>query len=232
MTWLAWRLHGFEVRFVLAMAALFAVLLVPGRLVVATDLSRDVKILATAPVFPVGLLAIVAPALLGMFLGAPLVAADLEAGTHRLAWMQSVSRQRWLLVHVALVLGASIAALALVGAALDWALQPLFARAEPPTQAGLFDAIAILPAAYAVFAVGLGVALGALTQRVPVAMFLALVLFTTVRVFVANTLRPNFRAPGSLDPFWTLQAVEAGIFVALGALLLAAAWWQVTRRLT
>ena len=43
------------------------------------------------------------PALLGMFWGAPLVARELDAGTHRLAWNQSVTRYRWLSVKLVLV---------------------------------------------------------------------------------------------------------------------------------
>jgi ABC-type transport system involved in multi-copper enzyme maturation permease subunit len=34
------------------------------------------------------------PALLGMFWGAPLIARELESGTYRLAWTQSVTRRR------------------------------------------------------------------------------------------------------------------------------------------
>src|SRR4051794_26413764 len=36
------------------------------------------------------------PALVGVFWGAPLVARELETGTHRLVWNQTVSRGRWL----------------------------------------------------------------------------------------------------------------------------------------
>ena len=36
------------------------------------------------------------PALIGVFWGAPLIARELEAGTHRLVWNQSVTRTRWL----------------------------------------------------------------------------------------------------------------------------------------
>ena len=43
------------------------------------------------------------PALIGMFWGAPLIARELETGTFRLAWTQSVSRIRWLLVKLGLV---------------------------------------------------------------------------------------------------------------------------------
>ena len=49
----------------------------------------------------------------GAFWGAPLVARELEAGTHRLAWNQSVTRTRWLATK--LVVTALAAALA-VGA--------------------------------------------------------------------------------------------------------------------
>ena len=35
------------------------------------------------------------PALIGIFWGAPLVARELETGTFRLAWNQSVTRTRW-----------------------------------------------------------------------------------------------------------------------------------------
>ena len=40
---------------------------------------------------------ILLPALVGMFVGAPLLARELEHGTHRFAWTQSVTRRRWLL---------------------------------------------------------------------------------------------------------------------------------------
>jgi hypothetical protein len=38
-----------------------------------------------------------------MFWGAPLIARELETGTFRLAWTQSVNRMRWLLVKMGLV---------------------------------------------------------------------------------------------------------------------------------
>jgi len=44
------------------------------------------------------------PALIGLFWGAPLVARELETGTHRLVWNQTVSRGRWLAVRAAMQL--------------------------------------------------------------------------------------------------------------------------------
>ena len=43
------------------------------------------------------------PALIGACWGAPLVARELETGTFRLAWNQSVTRTRWLAVKLAVV---------------------------------------------------------------------------------------------------------------------------------
>jgi hypothetical protein len=299
VSWLAWRLHGPEVRFAGGVAAVAAALVVASRIVLSSGAGRDVKIWAAIPVFPVLFLVIVAPALLGMFLGAPLVATELEGGTYRLAWAQSVSRRRWLMVHVGLVLGGAVGAMAVAGAAMEWGLAPLIdlqvaapTQAEASLQPGMFDAIAIVPAAYAAFAVALGVALGTFTRRTVVAMFLVLVLFTAVRAGIAAGVRPNYEPPlrtiasvsdkGSRGPsvppgayivgshvldsagreldmgvgavscaraadcagyrvatdyqpadrFWTFQLVEAGIYAALGALLLGLTYWRVVRRLT
>ena len=40
------------------------------------------------------------PALLGMVLGVPLVASEIQQRTNRLAWTQSITRTRWLLVKI------------------------------------------------------------------------------------------------------------------------------------
>ena len=56
------------------------------------------------------MLSSVVPALIGIFWGAPLVARELETGTFRLAWTQSVTRTRWLAVKLAVLgLGSVIA---------------------------------------------------------------------------------------------------------------------------
>ena len=57
-----------------------------------------------------------APALIGAFWGAPLVARELEAGTHRLVWNQSVTRTRWLATKLGLT--AAVAAAAVGGLTL------------------------------------------------------------------------------------------------------------------
>src|SRR6185369_4964630 len=58
--------------------------------------------------FAAGLVVIVVPALIGAFWGAPLIAREFEAGTHRLVWTQSISRNRWLAGKLAVVGTATI----------------------------------------------------------------------------------------------------------------------------
>ena len=48
---------------------------------------------------------ILVPPLVGMFLGAPLVASELERGTFRLVWTQSVTRLRWMVGKVGAQMG-------------------------------------------------------------------------------------------------------------------------------
>jgi hypothetical protein len=52
--------------------------------------------------------------LVGALWGAPLIAAELSAGTHRLAWTQSVTRTRWLLSKLLVAGGATVAVIGLL----------------------------------------------------------------------------------------------------------------------
>ena len=57
------------------------------------------------------------PLFVGLFFGAPLVAREVEHGTHRLVWTQGVTRTRWALAKFGLV-GAAVLVLAIGYAAL------------------------------------------------------------------------------------------------------------------
>ena len=55
------------------------------------------------------LVILIAPAIIGIFWGAPLIARELETGTCRLAWNQSITRTRWLTVKLVLIGVAAMA---------------------------------------------------------------------------------------------------------------------------
>jgi hypothetical protein len=71
------------------------------------------------------LLVIAVPALIGVFWGAPLVAHELETGTFRLAWTQSVTRRRWLATKLAIVGTASMIIGGLLALMASWWANPI-----------------------------------------------------------------------------------------------------------
>ena len=68
----------------------------------------------------VGVLFVVLPLLVGLFWGAPLVAREVEHGTHRLVWTQGVSRRHWALVKFGLVGAVTLIVAAVYGLGLSW----------------------------------------------------------------------------------------------------------------
>jgi len=143
-----------------------------------------------------------APALLGAFWGAPLVARELEAGTHRLVWTQSVTRRRWLATRLGLALVTAAAAMGVLALAVTWWASPLDG-AQSETQGSLpfrltpvaFGMRGIVPVAYGVFAVALGVAVGALLRRSLAEMAVTLGVYVFVQVAVPIWVRPYLIPP-------------------------------------
>ncbi len=141
------------------------------------------------------------PALLGAFIGAPLVARELEAGTHRFLWTQGVTRQRWFAYTSGVALGAALIAGSLhaliAGAWLDTTNTVTGERLSQ-----LYDFQGIVPIAASVFAVAVGVACGVVIRRTVPAMAATLGIFVAVRVSTAILLRPRFAAVKTIEvPF-------------------------------
>lgn len=155
------------------------------------------------------------PALLGVLWGAPLVAGEFEAGTQDLIWTQSVTRRRWMATNigwaivVAIVWGAALTIL------VSWWRIPengLFDRMSP----GSFDIQGVVPIAYSVLAMALGVTAGLLLRRVVPAVTTALVAFIALRVLVGLFLRQHFIAP---------VTSRLPMSVSDGSGPIAHAWW-------
>jgi hypothetical protein len=143
-------------------------------------------------------------ALIGMFWGAPLVARELETGTCRLAWTQSVTRTRWLAVKLTLIGLTATAVTGLLSLAVTWWSYPIdMANARPAADAGLalparfapliFGSRGIAPIGYAAFAFLFGVAAGVVVRRTLPAMGLALAVLAGVQVLIPAVLRPHYR---------------------------------------
>lgn len=195
MTWLTWR------QFRSAAAVAFAVLAV-GAVLLATSpaggyLSHDhlLKFLGT---FMVGV-----PALLGAFWGAPLIAGELESGTYRLAWTQSVTRTRWLGTKVAIVGGTGVAVSGLLSLGLTlWSSN---AVNQDRFGSAMFGERGIAPMGYAAFGLAVGITAGLLIRRTLPAMATTLVAFLLARIAVQSWVRPHFATPVKLSAALSAQ---------------------------
>lgn len=113
----------------------------------------------------------VSPLLIGMFLGAPLLAREYEAGTLRFAWTQGTGRLRWAATQFALLAAATAAVTCGLAALAGWATQPFAALGYVSRwQAGQFDTTVITAVGWAVAAFALGTLLGAVIKRTVTAM--------------------------------------------------------------
>jgi hypothetical protein len=73
------------------------------------------------------LMLLAVPALVGVFVGAPLLARELETGTFRFAWTQGCGRLRWAVAKLALLAIAVTAAASAFSLLFSWYYQPFFA---------------------------------------------------------------------------------------------------------
>jgi hypothetical protein len=286
MTWLVWRQHRWEA----ALGGLFLGLLAAasmrskiqldgiahqlqvegcpagfigglfnGGLTCQTLAQQRIQHLSSTPRY-LYLAVIVLPALVGLFVGAPLLAREFEQGTHRLVWTQGITRLHWLTTKLGLLLSAVVLASGIAALLGIW-YRATVDRNATPFQG--FDAQGPVLIAYALFAVALAITAGALIRRTLPAMLVTLVCFVAARVFVADWGRPRFLSPlvdsgrvrtakdwylqyggyvdghGNVvqhnlyqpdDRFWLFQSIEAAIFLALAAALIALTIWWVRSR--
>jgi hypothetical protein len=134
------------------------------------------------------------PALLGMFWGAPLVARELETGTYRLAWTQTVTRRRWLWARVAVVGAGALAVAGVASGLVSWWFEPLDAVNLNRIDPSVFTERGVVAIGYAGFAFAFGVAAGVLTRRTLPAMAATLLGYVAARIAVTVWLRPHLLA--------------------------------------
>jgi ABC-type transport system involved in multi-copper enzyme maturation permease subunit len=211
MTWLAWRQFRTQAAVALgALGLLAVVILITGlRLRHLYDSSGiatcgahgDCEALKQAFVSHdtllqnlLGPILLAVPVVIGMFWGAPLLGRELESGTYRLAWTQSITRVRWLAVKVLLVGLASIAAAEIVSLLVTWWSAPIDHVNMNRLTPSVFDRRGIVAIGYTAFAFALGLTAGALIRRTLPAMASTLVAFVIVRVLV-NGQRAHLQAP-------------------------------------
>jgi hypothetical protein len=140
----------------------------------------------------VGLLLLILPMLVGMFWGAPLIAREVEHGTHRLVWTQGISRLRWATTKIGLVSTGVLVITAIYAGMLTWWITPVIQTSGQRFNYIFFDIHGIVVFGYVVFALALGVFAGAVTGRLLPAMATTVVGFIGVRLLVMLAARDHF----------------------------------------
>ena len=152
---------------------------------------------------------LVAPAVIGMFAGAPLIASEFEAGTHYLAWNQSITRTRWLAVKLTLIGLAAMGVTEALSLMQAWWATPISRAVErgaccSPMAMNQFSPLVfatrgITPLGYAAFAFALGVIAGVLVRRAVPAMAVTLAVFAVLQVAMPLWIRPNLFPPDHMN---------------------------------
>ncbi len=153
---------------------------------------------------------LIAPGLLGVLIGAPLIARELEYGTWRLAWSQTVPRTRWLAVKLALVTGGLIVLGAAMTAVITWYRAPMD-RLTGHFLHNIYDFEGLVLTAYILCAFGFAVLAGLLVRRSIPAMIVAFVPWLAIRLVVEFLLRPNFQAPLTFQQSCTPGQCSGGV---------------------
>lgn len=157
--------------------------------------------------------------LIGVLLGAPLIAPEFENGTYRLVWTQGVTRARWLAARCAVALTLALAG----AAALHTVVIGVAEGGRPRLLAPPLDNLTtsgLVPYARAVWMVLLGLLAGALIRRTVGSVAVTAVGWMATQVLLDLGL-PRWLPDGWRDDFWSVQLGAAALLVGLAAVALA-----------
>ena len=233
MTWLTWRQYRAQFAVGTAIMAALCLLLVLTGLQLVSHYHTIITACASAngngqngvncsaggglfvggpTVGFVSLILLATPVLAGLFLGAPMVAAEFESGTTQFAWMQGITRARWLAVKAGWLLVAAAAWGGIIAALTTWWASPTNAEHGSEFYPGRFDVLYLVPVAYAAFAMALGICAGALIRRTVPAMAVTLGGFIAARIAVTLWVRPHYLSAVTVVRNLTAQTRLSGSY--------------------
>jgi hypothetical protein len=211
MTWVTWRQQRTELVIAAVIFALIAGVLIPTGLQMASvydhnglaacvdQNTRDCNTVVqafTAQFQRTGVLfpwLNLVPGIIGILLAAPLI-LELESGTFRLAWTQSITRRRWLAGKLGLTVGAALLSALALTALTTWWRIPLD-HVQGRLQTNVFDFEGTVGLGYVLFALGLTLAVGVVWRRTAPALIVGFVGYTVARLFVQLWLRQRYESP-------------------------------------
>jgi hypothetical protein len=161
------------------------------------------------------------PALVGAFVGAPMLAREIETGTFRYAWTQGFGRWRWALAKLVTIAVAVTVAAGAFTVLVSWYYEPYIAAGNrpqfsvpSPLSPGLFDLRGVAFAAWSLAAFAIGALAGMLIRRVVPSIVATLAAYTGLALVAGNVLRQHYLAP--------LVAKNLNI---PGSALIMSEWW-------
>jgi hypothetical protein len=136
------------------------------------------------------------PAMIGAFVGAPVLAREMETGTFRFAWTQGFGRWRWTLAKLVL-LAVMVAAMAEAFSVLfSWYMHPFYAAGYTiPFATDGFDLGEVAFAGWTLAAFAIGALAGMLIRRVVPAIAATLAVYAGLSVATALWLRQRYMTP-------------------------------------
>jgi hypothetical protein len=153
------------------------------------------------------------PGMIGVLLAAPLT-SQLEHGTYRLDWTQSITRGRWLAGKLGLAIATGLLISAAFVALITWWRGP-FVHLHGRMENSVYDSEGVVVFGYTLFALGLATAVGVVWRRSVPALVVAFAGYFVSRVFVDTWLRQRLISPLSktfsanggpnLDRSWVLS---------------------------
>ncbi|MFG3528612.1 ABC transporter permease subunit [Streptomyces sp. NPDC047917] len=137
-----------------------------------------------------GPLMTVLPALVGMFVAGPVIARELESGTYKLAWTQSVTPARWLTAKLAVPTVVTLLSVSVLSAVCDWARtrENAVHEASQWYSRETYVSIGTAPLGYALCMLALGALAGLLLRRTVAAMVVTVLAYVPL-VMVLNHVR-------------------------------------------
>jgi hypothetical protein len=163
------------------------------------------------------ILTLLVPPVLGILCGAPLVAHELESRTSEFAWTQAITRRRWLAVKAGWLLLAAACVAGVVSGLVTWWSGPDNALQADAFSFGRFDIMGIVPVAYALFAMALGIACGTVLRKTIPAIGLTLAGYLAVRLLFDQWVRPHYLSAVTHVYGLTQNFVPAGAAWLLGS---------------
>jgi hypothetical protein len=214
MAWVTWRQHRFALAGVAALLGALAVCLWlvglqvhhayaaaaacrPAGSAICDDMFSSFSVMDGF--LANGFMLQAVPALIGAFVGAPVLAREMETGTFRYAWTQGFGRWRWTLAKLVLLAVAVAAAAGLFSLLLSWYYQPYFAAGnqtpQTPLTPGLFGLRGVAFAAWTLAAFAIGALAGMLIRRVVPAIVATLAVYAGLAFAAGGFLRQHYLTP-------------------------------------